>query len=159
MDLYQFYSYDTPGVKTGPNPGVISWNNSNREGRIHFVGKLTQVSNSGPSWPSCLIPSLKPNFFLAHLSVNSYINIFSSETCQQILIKLHKNDSQVMPFQNTLNSMKNYGCHGNQKKKALTIFLFQTVVARAFIFGMLHHLVALYQNISNYGHSIKISPM
>ena len=54
MDLYQFYSYDTPGVKTGPIPGVISWKNSNREGRIHFVGKLTHVSNSGPSWPSCL---------------------------------------------------------------------------------------------------------
>ena len=53
LDLYQFYSYDTPGVKTGPIPGVTYWNNSNREGRIHFVGKLTQVSGSGPSWPSC----------------------------------------------------------------------------------------------------------
>ena len=41
--------------KTGPILGVISWNNSNREGRIHFVGKLTQVSASGPSWPFCSI--------------------------------------------------------------------------------------------------------
>ena len=24
------------------------------KGRIHFVGKITQVSNPGPSWPSCL---------------------------------------------------------------------------------------------------------
>ena len=63
MDLYQFYSYDTPGVKTGPIPGVISWNNSNREGRIHFVGKLTQVSDSGPSWPSCLFKFLLFNAF------------------------------------------------------------------------------------------------
>ena len=55
LDLYQFYSYATPGVKTGPIPGVISWNNSNGEGRIHFMGKLTQVSDSGPSWPSCFI--------------------------------------------------------------------------------------------------------
>ena len=42
------------GSKLAPSGGVISWNNSNREDRIHFVGKLTQVSNSGPSWPSCL---------------------------------------------------------------------------------------------------------
>ena len=49
VDLYQFYSYDTPGVKTGIIPGVTSWNNSNRDGRIHFVGKMTQVSDPGPS--------------------------------------------------------------------------------------------------------------
>ena len=53
VDLYQFYSYDTPGVKTGPDPGVTNWNNSNKEGRIHCVGKVTQVSDPGPSWPSC----------------------------------------------------------------------------------------------------------
>ena len=41
------------GSKLAPSRGVISWNTSNREGRIHFVGKLTQVSDSGPSWPSC----------------------------------------------------------------------------------------------------------
>ena len=43
------------GVKTGPTPGVTSWNNCNREGRIHFVGKKTQVSDPGPSWPSCFL--------------------------------------------------------------------------------------------------------
>ena len=42
------------GSKLAPSRGVISWNNSKREGRINFVGKLTQVSDSGPSWPSCL---------------------------------------------------------------------------------------------------------
>ena len=26
MDLYQFYSYDSFGVKTDPTPGVTSWN-------------------------------------------------------------------------------------------------------------------------------------
>ena len=51
------------GSKLAPSRGVISWNNSCREGRIHFVGKLTQVSDSGPSWPSCffLVPPLSPN--------------------------------------------------------------------------------------------------
>ena len=47
------------GLKLAPSGGVISWNNSNREGRIHFVGKLTQVSDSGPSWPSCFFISKK----------------------------------------------------------------------------------------------------
>ena len=41
------------GSKLAPSRGSLSWNDSNREGRIHFVGKLTQVSDSGPSWPSC----------------------------------------------------------------------------------------------------------
>ena len=65
LELYQFYSYDTPGVKTGPIRGVISWNNSNREGRINFVGKLTQVSDPGPSWPSCFLNACKywPDFW------------------------------------------------------------------------------------------------
>ena len=31
--------------------GVTRWNNSNKKGRIHFVGKMTQVSDPGPSWP------------------------------------------------------------------------------------------------------------
>ena len=26
MDLYQICSYDAPAVKTGPTPGVTSWN-------------------------------------------------------------------------------------------------------------------------------------
>ena len=43
------------GSKLAPSGGVISWNNSNRECRIHFVGKLTKVSDSEPSWPSCFI--------------------------------------------------------------------------------------------------------
>ena len=45
------YSYDGPGFKTGPAPGITSWN---KEGRIRFVGKMTRMSNPGPSWPSCL---------------------------------------------------------------------------------------------------------
>ena len=46
FDLYQLYSYDTPGVKTGPCPGVTSWNNNNREGRIHFVGETDSGERS-----------------------------------------------------------------------------------------------------------------
>ena len=45
------------------------------------------------------------------------------------------------------------------KEKTLKIFLSQTVWARAFIFGMYHHLVVLYQNTSNYGPWVEISPM
>ena len=45
------------------------------------------------------------------------------------------------------------------KEKTLKIFLSQTVWARAFIFGMYHHLVALYQSTSNYGPGVEISPM
>ena len=80
-------------------------------------------------------------------------------------MKLHENDPWVMHFQNTskiliqLNSMKNSGCHGNWKKKTLKIFLSQTVRARAFIFGMYHHVVVSYQNTSNYGPGVEISPM
>ena len=59
MDLYQFYLYNTSGVKTGTTPWVTSWNNSNEEGRNHFVGKMTQVSDPGPSWPSCITTFLK----------------------------------------------------------------------------------------------------
>ena len=43
--------------------------------------------------------------------------------------------------------------------KFLEMFLSQTVRARAFIFGMLHHLLALYQNTSNYDPGVEISPM
>ena len=35
-----------------------------------------------------------------------------------------------------MNSVKNFGCHGNGKKKTLKIFLSQTVRAKALIFGM-----------------------
>ena len=35
----------------------------------------------------------------------------------------------------------------------------QTLRARAFIFGMQHHLVALSQNTSNYGPSVENGPM
>ena len=45
------------------------------------------------------------------------------------------------------------------KEKTLKIFLSKTVRARAFIFGMYHYLVALYQNTSNYGPGEEISPM
>ena len=45
------------------------------------------------------------------------------------------------------------------KENTLKIFLSRTVRARAFIFGMWHHLVALYQNNSNYGPGVEISPM
>ena len=48
----------------GGGGGVISWNNSNREGRIHFVGKLTQLSDSGPSWPFCFF------FFFNHFTLS-----------------------------------------------------------------------------------------
>ena len=100
--MYQFYSYDTPGVKPGPIRGVISLNISNREGRMHFVGKLTQVSDSGPSWPSCLydgprvktgpasgvtswtIETMKPIFkilFLSHLSTTRTRGAFRITRC------------------------------------------------------------------------------
>ena len=46
-----------------------------------------------------------------------------------------------------------------QSEKTSKIFLSQTVRARAFIFGMKHHLVMLYQNTSNYGPGMEISPM
>ena len=42
------------GSKLAPPRGVTSWNNRNKEGRIHFMGKMTRVRNPGPSWPSCL---------------------------------------------------------------------------------------------------------
>ena len=46
-----------------------------------------------------------------------------------------------------------------QSEKTLKIFLSQTIRARAFIFGMYHPLVMLYQNTSNYGPGVEISPM
>ena len=42
--------------------------------------------------------------------------------------------------------------------KFLKIFLSQTIRAIAFIFGILHYLVALYQNTSNDGPGLEISP-
>ena len=46
-------------------------------------------------------------------------------------------------------------------EKTLKMLLSQTVKARAFMYhvGMYHHLVALYQNTSNYGPGVEISPM
>ena len=55
--------------------------------------------------------------------------------------------------------MTNSDCHGNWKKKALKIFLVNTVRARAFIYGMLHYLLALYQNALNHGPGVKIGSM
>ena len=46
-----------------------------------------------------------------------------------------------------------------QSEKILEIFLSQNVRARAFIFGMYHLLVMLYQNTSNYDPGVEISPM
>ena len=46
-----------------------------------------------------------------------------------------------------------------QSEKTLKIFLSQTIRARVFIFGMKNHLVALYQNTSNYGPGMEINPM
>ena len=49
-----FFSNVAPGVKTGPILGVTSWNSrNNKKVKINFVGKMTQVSNPGSSWPSC----------------------------------------------------------------------------------------------------------
>ena len=53
MNLYHIIFIKT--VKTGPTLGVTSWNNRNKEGIINFVGKMTQMSDPGPSWPSCFI--------------------------------------------------------------------------------------------------------
>ena len=49
--------------------------------------------------------------------------------------------------------------HIGIKKEIFKIFLSQTVRAGASIFGMEHHLVALYQNTLNYGSGVEISPM
>ena len=62
------------GSKLAPFRGVISWNKSNREGRIHFVGKLTQVSDSGPSWPSCFSYFIICHY-ISHLLLTLYHTI------------------------------------------------------------------------------------
>ena len=49
--------------------------------------------------------------------------------------------------------------HKEIKKEVFKNLLVPNRKARAFIFGMWHHLVALYQNTSNYCPGIKISPM
>ena len=53
VDLCQFYSHDAPWNQNCPRPrghklgtkGIKMWNS--------FVGKMTWVSDPGPSWPSC----------------------------------------------------------------------------------------------------------
>ena len=46
-----------------------------------------------------------------------------------------------------------------KKKKTLRIFLAHTVKARTSIYGMYHHLVALYQDTSNYGPGVETAPL
>ena len=67
------------------------------------------------------------------------LKIFSSETGQQISIKLHRNDPLVMHFQKTSKiwiPWRTLVAMATERKKSLKIFLSQTVRARAFIFGM-----------------------
>ena len=42
------------GSKLAPPQGY-KLEHKNKEGRIHFVGKMTQASDPGPSWPSCTV--------------------------------------------------------------------------------------------------------
>ena len=77
-------------------------------------------------------------------------------------MKLHRNDPWVMylqKFQRFEFREELWLPWQPKEKKTLKIVLSQTVRARAFIFGMYHHLVALYQNTSNYGPGVEISPM
>ena len=76
-------------------------------------------------------------------------------------MKLHRNDPWVIHFQKTskIEFREELWLPWQPKEKTLKIFLSQTVRAKAFIFGMQHHLVALYQNTSNYGPGVEISPM
>ena len=46
-----------------------------------------------------------------------------------------------------------------QSEKTLKVFWSQTVRARVFIFRVYYHLVVLYQNTSNYGPGVEISPI
>ena len=45
------------------------------------------------------------------------------------------------------------------KREIFKNLLVSIVRARAYIFGMLQHLVVLYQNTSHYGPGVEISPM
>ena len=97
------------GSKLAPSGGVISWNNSNREGRIHFVGKLTQVSDSGSSWPSCLtmfsiIPQANFNFPVAF---NLLLQILSVWTSLKICCGKVLNPLPHMPILASSNSATN----------------------------------------------------
>ena len=40
VDLYQDCSYDVPGVKTGPTPGVTSSKHRNKEGKLKNSSSL-----------------------------------------------------------------------------------------------------------------------
>ena len=73
-------------------------------------------------------------------------------------MKLHRNDPWVIHFQKLHEEL---WLPWQPKEKTLKIFLSQTVTlrARAFIFNMQHHRVALYQNTSNYGPGVEISPI
>ena len=92
-----------------------------------------------------------------------YLIIFSSETTHWILTQL-KNGPWVVPHRNCLN-MVLIGCirRSRGKKQVLKmqfskIFLSKTTRPRAFIFGIQHHLEALYQSCSNYAPLVKIDP-
>ena len=73
-------------------------------------------------------------------------------------MKLHRNDpwDPLSEYFKDLNFVKNSGFHGNRKKELQKS---SYPKSRAFIFGMKHHLVVLYQNTSNYGPGVEICPM
>ena len=55
VDLCQFYSYDVPWDQNWSQPGGHKFEPKERRCRAHLWGKMTQVSDQGPSWPSCYI--------------------------------------------------------------------------------------------------------
>ena len=121
---------------------------------------LAHMSTTCSGWAIVIDHRLASVHPCVRTSLNNYLKNLLLWTGQHISMKLQTNDLCVMHFQNTskiwipwrtLVAMAT-------KRKNLKIFLSQTVWARAFIFGMLHHLVALYQNTSNYGPRIEISP-
>ena len=59
MDLYQVCSYDAPGVKTGPVPGVTSWNIGTKKENFKIL-----LSETG--WRRALI------FGMWHILVDLY---------------------------------------------------------------------------------------
>ena len=66
---------------------------------------------------------------------------------------LYQNTFKYGPGEEISPMLWGLGFHIEIKKE---IFKSQ---ARAFIFGMLHHVVALYQNTSDYGPVVKKGPM
>ena len=72
---------------------------------------------------------------------------------------LYQNTSNYGPGVEISPMLLVLGFHIKIKRKFLKIFLCQTVRARAFMFGVQHHLVAFYQNTSNYGPGVENSPM